>query len=133
MPIINGQEVMFPVFSSVAYKMKTIPKGGKLTIPRGIIALVFPYGDYTLSAHKKDGTLIAENMGTTMIFSTNAMKEYDNDHWVAFLYAKKITLAATVSSNQNKYTEECYIQNNYSGSSGSGDAYVYYIEPTSTQ
>jgi hypothetical protein len=109
------------------FKMTTIEKGGTFTITPGMIALVFPYGDYTLSAHKEDGTEIASSMGTSMIFSVERDAEWENDYWMAVVYAKNAVIGATVSSNHNRYSTNCYIKNNYSGNDGTGRAYVYYL------
>lgn len=109
------------------FKMATIAKGETFTITPGMLALILPYGDYTLSAHKADGTEIATGMGTTMIFSAERDEAYGGDYWAAFLYAKNAVLGATVSSNHNRYSTDCYIKNNYSGNEGSGMAYVYYL------
>jgi hypothetical protein len=109
------------------FKMASIEKGGTFTIKPGMLALVLPYGDYTLSAHKADGTEIATGMGTTMIFSAERDEAYDGDYWMAAVYARSAMLTATVSSNHNRYSTDCYIKNNYSGNEGSGMAYVYYL------
>jgi hypothetical protein len=109
------------------FKMATIAKGETFTITPGMLALILPYGDYTLSAHKADGTEIATGMGTTMIFSAERDEAYDGDYWMAAVYARSAMLTATVSSNHNRYSTDCYIKNNYSGNEGSGMAYVYYL------
>ena len=123
----------FVLANIMHFKMTFIEKGETFTIKPGMLALVLPYGDYTLSAHKEDGTEIATSMGTTMVFASERDEAYEGDYWAAFLYAKNAVLAATVSSNHNRYSTNCYIKNNYSGSTGTGRAYIYYIStPEST-
>ena len=110
------------------FKMDVIEKGGTFTIKPGMLALVMPYGDYTLSVYN-GGTTVASSMGTTMIFAAERDSEnWDNNYWMALVYAKKGTLGvASVSSNHNQYSSNCTIKNNYSGDEGSGRAYVYYL------
>ena len=125
----TADEWLNSLIGNTSFKMKRIPSGGKFTITPGMLALVIPYGEFTLSAHKSDGTTVASSMGATMLFSAERDTEiFNNDYWVAFLYASKSYLTTTVSQNHNRYAKECYIQNNYKVTgSETGMAYVYYI------
>lgn len=111
------------------FKMKTIPSGGKFAIKPGMIALVLPYGNYTLSLHKADGSTVVSSMGATIMFATDRDSIWNNGYWLACMYVKQATLMPTMASNHTLYTDECYIQNNYSDSdsSTSDQAYVYYL------
>ena len=120
----------FVLKNALNFKLHKIPRGGTIEVTPGMMALILPYGDYTLSAHKADGTTVASKMGATIVMATDwGADEHDaNNYWVALMYVKSATIMPTMSSNHTSYTDICYIKNNDSGSSGSGFAYVYYIE-----
>lgn len=111
------------------FKLHKIKRGETFEITPGMMALILPYGDYTLSAHKSDGTTIVSSMGATVVMATEWGADADNpnNYWVAFLHVKKATLMPTMGSNHNSYTSNCYIKNNDSGTTGTGYAYVYYL------
>lgn len=115
--------------NALNFKFDKIPRGKTFTITPGMIALILPYGDYTLSAHKSDNTTIASSMGATIVMATDWGADYDNanNYWVAFMHVKKASLMPTMASNHNSYTSNCYIKNNDTGTSGTGYAYVYYL------
>ena len=119
----------FVLKNALNFKLHKIPRGETFKITPGMMALILPYGDYTLSAHKSDGTTVASSMGATIVMATDWGADADNanNYWVAFMYVKSATLMPTMSSNHNAYTANCYIKNNDSGTSGSGIAYVYYL------
>lgn len=119
----------FVLKNALNFKFDKIPRGKTFTITPGMIALILPYGDYTLSAHKSDNTTIASSMGATIVMATDWGADYDNanNYWVAFMHVKKASLMPTMSSNHNSYTSNCYIKNNDTGTSGTGYAYVYYL------
>ena len=127
--MINGGINQGSGGTGVNFKLHKIPRKEKFEITPGMIALILPYGDYTLSAHRNDDTTIVSNMGATLVMSTDRGADADNpnDYWVAFLYIKTATLMPTMSTNHNLYTANCYIKNNDSGTSGTGYAYVYYL------
>lgn len=115
--------------NALNFKLHKIPRGGTFEITPGMMALILPYGDYTLSAHKSDGTEVATKMGATIVMATDwgAEAEDANCYWAAFMYVKSATIMPTMASNHTKYTSNCYIKNNDSGTSGTGYAYVYYV------
>ena len=99
-------------------------------IKPGMIGVVFPYGDYTLSVHEsRTSSAKISNMGATVIMATDwgADAEDTSCYWTAFMYVKSATLMPTISSHHTKYTQNCYIKNNDTGTSGTGYAYVYYL------
>lgn len=120
----------FVLKNALNFKLHKIPRGETFEITPGMMALILPYGDYTLSAHKSDGTTVASSMGATIVMATDWGADADdaNNYWVAFMYVRSATLMPTMSSNHNQYSANCYIKNNDSGTSGSGYAYVYYLE-----
>lgn len=127
----NGDKSVrnFVLDNLLRFKMDYIEAGKSHPLEPGMIALILPYGDYTLSLHNGSSTVIS-NMGATMIFSAERDAEnWNNDYWLAAVYVKKGTLGTpTVASTHNKYSSNLTIKNNYSGSSGSGRAYVYYLK-----
>jgi hypothetical protein len=103
-------------------------------IKPGMMALVLPYGDYTLSLHESEtSSAKVSNMGATVVMATDcgAEEEDTNCFWVACMSAKTYKVLGveipTMGSNHTKYTSNCYIKNNDTGTSGTGYAYVYYI------
>lgn len=110
------------------FKMDYLEKGQSFTLKPGMVALIMPYGDYTLSLHNGSTTVVS-GMGTTMIFAAERdSKNWNGDYWLAAVHVKRGTLGTpTVGSTHNKYSSNLTIKNNYSGSDGSGRAYVYYL------
>ncbi len=116
------------------FKLYKIPRGGMFEIKPGMMALVLPYGDYTLSLHESEtSSAKVSNMGATVVMATDwgADPEDGNCFWVACMSAKTYKVLGveipTMGSNHTKYTQNCYIKNNDTGTSGTGYAYVYYI------
>ena len=116
------------------FKLYKIPRGEMFEIKPGMIGLVLPYGDYTLSLHEsRNADAKVSNMGATVIMATDWGADADNSEcfWVACMSAKSYKVLGvdipTMGSNHTSYTSNCYIKNNDSGTSGTGYAYVYYI------
>jgi hypothetical protein len=118
----------------INFKLYKIPRGEMFEIKPGMMALVLPYGDYTLSLHESEtSSAKVSNMGATVVMATDwgAEEEDTNCFWVACMSAKTYKVLGveipTMGSNHTKYTSNCYIKNNDTGTSGTGYAYVYYI------
>lgn len=113
-------------------RVKLVQKGEKFYINPSTIALVLPY-ESKASFHKNDGTSVVDGLGTTLIFASDRVDANSNNsksgnyYWCALIYSKTLS----ISNNQDKYAvgeKGCYFQNDYSGSTGSGIMYVYYLE-----
>lgn len=124
----------FVLENAFRFKLYKIPRGGMFEIKPGMMALILPYGDYTLSLHEsKTSSAKVSNMGATVVMATDwgAEEEDANCFWVACMSAKTYKILGveipTMGSNHTKYTQNCFIKNNDTGTSGTGYAYVYYI------
>ena len=124
----------FVMKNALGFKLYKIPRGEMFEIKPGMMALILPYGDYTLSLHEsKTSAAKVSSMGATVVMATDWGADADNRQcfWVACMSAKSYKVLGvdipTMGSNHTSYTSNCYIKNNDSGSSGTGYAYVYYI------
>lgn len=120
----------FVLKNALNFKLYKIPRGEMFEVKPGMIALVLPYGDYTLSVHEsKTASAKISKMGATIIMATDKGADVEDTscYWAAFMYVKSATIMPTMSSNHTKYTQNCYIKNNDTGTSGTGYAYVYYL------
>lgn len=116
------------------FKLYKIPREGMFEIKPGMMAVILPYGDYTLSLHEsRSSSAKVSSMGATVITATDwgADSEDPQCFWVSVMHAKSYKVLGvdipTMASNHTKYTSNCYIKNNDSGTSGTGYAYVYYL------
>lgn len=134
LPIAAITAKNFVLKNALNFKLYKIPRGEMFEVKPGMMALVLPYGDYTLSLHESEtSSAKVSKMGATVVMATDwgADAEDGNCFWVACMSAKTYNVLGveipTMGSNHTKYTQNCYIKNNDTGTSGTGYAYVYYI------
>lgn len=106
-----------------------VKRGGSLVLPRDRMYLIRGYGDNSVTLKDNKGTIIA--LGFTMAFgaisSSNVEISDTTKTWAGFIFIKNTSnVIPSINWNGNSH-EEVIVYNNDTGSSGSGNLYVYSI------
>lgn len=106
-----------------------VKRGDSLVLPRDKMYLIRGYGDNSVTLKDNKGTIIA--LGFTMAFgaisSSNVEISDPTKTWAGFMFIKNTSnVIPSINWNGNSH-EEVIVYNNDTGSSGSGNLYVYSI------
>lgn len=131
----NGQEIFFPSFvkevDSAKFKMAIVPKNETFEIKPGMIAIVFPWDNSYF--YSPSGSGIITNGGTSIVFATDLLGDDYNVNEKGTQYSVAIISISgiTSKSSHDMYQTSsgyCYFKNAHDKTSGTGYAYVYYLE-----
>lgn len=123
------RSVLQLVQNTMNFGVAYLEKGQTFTVKKGMFAMVFPYGGNTLSFWTKDKSKAIDGMGTTIVLATPELEDSyttKGHQRVAMFYLAE-SLTNPVKTNQDKWMPGCYFKNDYTGSDGSGIAYVFYM------
>lgn len=123
------RSVLQLVQNTMNFGVAYLEKGQTFTVKKGMFAMVFPYGGNTLSFWTKDKTKAIDGMGTTIALATPELEDSytTKGHQRVAMFYLTGTLTNPVKTNQDKWMPGCYFKNDYTGSDGSGIAYVFYM------
>ena len=112
-----------------------VKRGESLTLPRDKMYLIRGYGDNTVTLKNDQGATIAANftMAFGAISSSNVEISDPTKTWAGFMYISNTSgVFPTINWNGNSH-KDVIVYNNDSGTSGSGNLYVYSIGQSTTQ
>lgn len=113
----------------VKVECQIVKRGGSLVLPRDRMYLIRGYGDNTVTLKNDQGTTIAANftMAFGAVSSSNVEISDPNKTWAGFMYiSDKGGVIPSINWNGNSH-KDVIVYNNDSGTSGSGNLYVYSI------
>ena len=106
-----------------------VKRGNSLVLPRDRMYLIRGYGDNTVTLKNDQGATIAANftMAFGAISSSNVEISDPTKTWAGFMYIGNTSgVIPSINWNGNSH-KEVIVYNNDSGTSGSGNLYVYSI------
>ena len=106
-----------------------VKRGGSLVLPRDRMYLIRGYGENSVTLKNNQGTTIAANftMAFGAISSSNVEISDPTKTWAGFMYISNTSgVIPSINWNGNSH-QDVIVYNNDSGTSGSGNLYVYSI------
>ena len=113
------------------FKVVVLSRNAVFEIKPGMIALIFPWKSYG-AMYDGNHSKILDTSGTTIVFSTDPIDGYNNmtNDGAHYQMAAICVAGITSTSNHNTYTIKdgyCYFHNSHNDTSGTGNAYIYYL------
>ena len=108
---------------------QVVKRGGSLVLPRDKMYLIRGYGENTVTLKNNQGGTIAANftMAFGAVSSSNVEISDPTKTWAGFMYISNTSgVIPSINWNGNSH-QEVIVYNNDTGSSGSGNCYVYSI------
>ena len=117
------------ILSTIKVDCQIVKRGQSLTLPRDRMYLIRGYGENTCTLKSNQGTTIAANftMAFGAISSSHEEISDPSKTWAGFMYISNTSsYIPSINWNGNSH-QEVIVYNNDTGTSGSGNLYVYSI------